>query len=200
MSDMLRKILEASQAASQMQQQQQRAAGGSDPIADMLGGILNGGAAAPSRQPVPQAGGLGVEDLIGMVIGGNASRGEPHHNGAADIISSLIGGGRGASSASINPIAQMLAKRLNIPPQIAQAIVAFFMAQMMKRFFGGQRQQQQPSGGYAPRGGMPRGGMPQQQQGSDNLDLDDLLGKNSSVVGEVNSPHAAIVGVGLTLD
>lgn len=164
MSDILRQILEASQAASR--QQQKQSAAPADPIADLLGGILGGGSApaAPNRQPAPQqAGGLGIEDLIGLVIGGNASQGEPHHNGMADLIGAVLGGGRASSSASINPIAKILAERLNISPQIAQAIVAFFMAQMMKRFFG-KKETQQTQRDYRT-----------QPAADDSLDLDDLL-------------------------
>lgn len=161
MSDFLRQILEASQAAGQRQRQSAETA---DPIRDLLGGILGGGN-APSRRSAPQRDGLGVEDLIGLVIGGNASQGEPHHNGMADLIEAVLGGGRPTSSASINPIAKILAERLNISPQIAQAIVAFFMAQVMKRFFGSKEQAQQPA----------QKDYGTQPQADDSLDLDDLL-------------------------
>ncbi len=160
MSDILRQILEASQAAGQ---QQSRSAETSDPIRDLLGGILGGGSTS-SQQPAPQKSGLGVEDLIGLVIGGNASQGEPHQNGMADLIGAVLGGGRPTSSASINPIAKILAERLNISPQIAQAIVAFFMAQVMKKFFGKKEQTQSVGGGDY-----------RTQPTDDSLDLDDLL-------------------------
>lgn len=180
MSDILKQILEASQAAGQ---NPRRATSGSDPIQDLLGGILGGGnVPAPSRQPAPQQGGLGIEDLIGLVIGGNASRGEPHQNGMGDLLEAVLGGGRPSSSASINPIAKILADRLNISPQIAQAIVAFFMAQMMKKFFGPKDQaQQQPVEDYRP------------QRTDDSLDLDDLL----DIMGDGNALQSRFSNTGM---
>ncbi len=170
MSDLLRQILKASQAAGQ---NPRRSAENSDPIRDLLGGILGGRSAPSSRQPTPQQNGLDIGDLIGLVIGGNASRGEPHHNGMGDLIETVLGGGGSVSSASINPLAKILAERLNISPQIAQAIVAFFMAQMMKRFFGQREQGTQPSINENDRTQPAEDYQTQPDDGS--LDLDDLL-------------------------
>ena len=194
MDSLLESILKAS-AESAMQQQggQSRQAAG-DPIADLLGGILGGGA-TPQRQPAPQAqdpiadilggilgggnaqqamprqqpapGGMGIEDLIGGLIGGNASQGQPHQNGIADMIGAILGGGAGGrGGAGNNIIAEMLSEKLGIPPALAQAAVAFFMAKMFERQM---TRQQRPSG---------QGGIfePRRQAETDGgLDLDDLL-------------------------
>ncbi len=164
MNPLLEAILKASQAQA-AQQQQQAAPGAADPMAQMLEGILGGGGTSRQAAPaMPQAGGgVGIEDLIGSLIGGNASQGQPHHNGIADIIGAVMGGGSG-QNAAVNPIARMLAEKLGIPPALAQAAVAFFMAKMFQR-------QMAPS---APSGGSGGSFMPRQQE-EDSLDLDDLL-------------------------
>ncbi len=172
MNPLLEAIIKASAAGAA--QQRGQAAPAADPMAQMLEGILGGGGAAGGRgmprqaAPAMPQGGPGIEDLIGSLIGGNASQGQPHHNGIADMIGAIMGGGAGGSrNAAVNPIARMLADKLGIPPALAQAAVAFFMTKMFQR-------QMAPSAPSAPRGGGGGGFMPQRQQ-EDSLDLDDLL-------------------------
>ena len=147
-----------------------------DPMADLIGGILGGGSRSQAAPAMPQGGGLPIEDLIGSLIGGNASQGQPHQNGIADMIGAIMGGGSGRG---VNPIAQIIAQKTGLPPMLAQAAVAFFMAKM----FGNQMQRQaqpvmpSPSGGGGSIldsiGDMFKPG--NQAQEDDSLDLDDLL-------------------------
>lgn len=133
-----------------------------DPMLDMLGSIL-GGMGAP-QQPAPrqQAASDPLSDLIGGVLGGNQSA--PQGSGTLmDILGMVLGGqgGRGRSqAAATNPIANLLAEKLGIPPFIAQMVVSYFMAKLLSGQMGGASD----SGFQSGRGA---GG---------GLDLDHLLG------------------------
>ncbi|HFC11538.1 MAG TPA: hypothetical protein ENJ56_01745 [Anaerolineae bacterium] len=193
MNPILEAILKASQASAAQQQSQRAPSQAQDPLSGMLEGILGGGnQRQPQRAPsqaqdpisgllegilggggMPQAapaapqgaGGLDIGDLIGSLIGANASQGQPHQNGIADMIGAIMGGGAGGGSRSAaNPIANMLAQKLGIPPALAQAAVAFFMAKMFERKMQPRAPRNDNSGGFQP-----------QRQDTDSLDLDDLL-------------------------
>ena len=133
---------------------QPRQQGGADPMADILGGILGGGGSAPSgsdvdpimgilggilgggSQPQTQpsgAGGLG--DILGDILGGgNQPQAQPAGaGGLADILGGILGGGSRASS---NPIANILAEKLGLPPAVANMIVSFFMAKLLSNKVG----------------------------------------------------------------
>lgn len=159
MDELLQAILGA--AAQGGTSTPQRGGSQADPLAEMINGILGGGAApAPAS---PSAGGIDIADLIGAVIGQNASQGQTHQNGIADMIGAIMGG---QQSGRINPIAQFISEKTGIPPAIAQMAIAFFMSKM----FQGQSQSAR-GGGSLPRGG---GFQPQEAQ-PDSLNLDDLL-------------------------
>ena len=154
MEELLKAIMGA---ASEGGPVQQRPTGKPDPLAEMLGGILGGGGMpAPSTAP---SGTIDIADLIGAVIGQNASRGQTHQNGIADMIGAIMGGSQ--QTGQINPIAQLIADNTGIPVQLAQIAVAYFMSKMLQ----GQSQSALPrGGGFQPRQSEPNG-----------LDLDDLL-------------------------
>lgn len=137
----------------------------------LLGGLLGSGGTT-AGQPGGSGGSsntINLNDLIGMLIGQNASQGQTHHNGISDLINALIGGGAaggntGGNNQRINPIAQMLADRLGIPPQLAQAVVAFFISRILQK-----QLQNLPAGAQPALPATPAG------TADDGLDLDDLL-------------------------
>ncbi len=104
---------------------------GGDAMGQILRSILQG-ATAPAQsgtpgqaQPrnLPASGSHSLIDLLGSILGGvqNAQGGQ-------------------ASTAVGNPLAQLLAERLGIPPQLAEVIVAFFLSKVMSRVTGGAQQ------------------------------------------------------------
>lgn len=164
MEDLLQAILENAQ---RQQASSRQPAAQADPLADLIQGILGGQSrrAAPVPQPTQAD---PIADLIGGLIGGQT--GSSRGNGQIlDLIGAIMGANQQRSSgirggtAGINPIAAILAQRLGIPPQMAQMIVGFFMANMMKRLM---TQRQQPDNFR---------GIGRDQQDDDDLDLDDLL-------------------------
>lgn len=92
-------------------------ASGGDPMAEILRGILQGaGGAGGGTRPSAAAGGHGIMDLLGAILGGTQAGGLA---------------GAGATGGTTNPLAQLLAERLGLPPQLAQAVVAFFLSKVM---------------------------------------------------------------------
>lgn len=162
----------------------------SDPMADMIGAILGGGsgpqAAAPSLEDLLQGinagdarqmgataptGGMG--GLLEAILGGGAAapqRQPQAAGGLGDILGAILGGGSGSSSGSMGsnaflaPIANALAEKLNLPPAVAQMIVAF----LVEKLFSGGGTAAQPQRAATPR----RAAAPAPAQG---LDLDHLL-------------------------
>lgn len=143
--------------------------GQSSPIADLIGGILGGGA-APSGRRAPAQGQDPLADLIGGILGGggggSARGGNAQGTGQIlDLIGAIMGGGAAPSGArggqEVNPISAMLAEKLGIPPQVAQVVVAFFMSKLLSGMTGQQ------------------GGQPESYKSGgrdkDDIDLDDLL-------------------------
>ena len=134
-------------------------------ITDIIGQIMGGGAAQQRQQPVqPQQ--PGINDLIGAIMGGSSRHDTGQAGGLGDLIGILGGGGR----QSVNPIAQIVAQRFGIPPALAQAAVSFLMARMMKNMMAQRRapQQQAPS---QDEWGIGRA----KPQGPEDINLDDLL-------------------------
>ncbi len=187
MNDILKAILEnaaRSQQAQQPRRQQAQPQAAANPMEALIKGILGGGD-QPQQQrrqqapPQQQAGGLGIDDLIGAVLGGSQRAGTQQSGGISDLINAVLGGGArsagsssgGLGGAAINPIANILAQRLGIPPAIARAVVAFFMAKFVGGMFNkNKQQQQQRQPEYTPR---------QDDYGyrrePETLDLDDIL-------------------------
>lgn len=173
MGEVLKGILGGGASAPAQQPQQ-----GGDMMGEILKGILGGGATPqPQRQEQAPAGGMGINDILGSILGGSQRGGSTQGGGLADLIGTIIGGG-GASGmgggndmgilggAAVNPIAQILAKRLGISPQMAQMAVMFFMSYFMRRMAQPRAQQQPSQDQYNIGRAKPQG---------KSADLDDLL-------------------------
>jgi hypothetical protein len=119
-----------------------------DPLADMLGGLMGGGT---------DSGGADAGDLLEAFMGGGSSQGA---GGMGDLLGALMGGGGGANtgtSALLAPMTDALAKKLGLPPEMAQMVVTFVVTQLLSGKRGGA------SGG-----------------GQGGFDLDDLMVRAAS--------------------
>jgi hypothetical protein len=129
-----------------------------DELADLLGGILGGGAAQ---------GGADAGDLLGAFLGAGSSQGA---GGMDDLLNSFLGGGGSADLAAnplLAPIVDKLAHKLGLPPETAQVIVGFVMAKLLS----GQSNRGRAQAGLAA------------LDSQDSLDLDDLMGRVASQQG-----------------
>jgi hypothetical protein len=86
----------------------------SDPLVDLLGGILGGGM-SQSSQNIPSAGGFA--GIANEIMGSGSSN---------NVTNSLVA-----------PVSTMLAKKLNLPPAIAQMVVTFVMGKLLSNAVGG---------------------------------------------------------------
>jgi hypothetical protein len=89
-----------------------------NPLADLLGGMLGGGA-------TPGAG--GSEDLLQGLLGGPQGAG-----GMDDLLGAVLGGGgaQTGSQASLAPMANAIAEKLGLPPEVAQMVIAFVLSKL----------------------------------------------------------------------
>jgi uncharacterized protein YjbJ (UPF0337 family) len=201
MEDLLQAILGG--AGTQMPSQGAQGSAQENPLADILGSILGGGAQQPSGSAQQGAGDIGdiigsifgggaqqpsgsaqqgvgdIGDIIGSIFGGGAqqpSRGaQQGAGGIGDILGGILGGGSGMNSNTfLGPIVQKLAEQLGLPPAIAQMVVSFVLSKMMGSA-AAKSQATLPSQATPSQRGAQ--GVPQAQQG---LDLDDLLGQMST--------------------
>lgn len=141
MDDLLKALLEGAQTQKPAPHSAKPNMQGMDMLTDILQGALGGAATQqPQQMPQQQPSALNIADLIGMVLGGGQSA-SPNQLGMNPLVA---------------PIANMLAKKLGISPQIAQMVVSFAMAALLSK--GKQK-------------GLP-GSSGATQQG---FDLDDLL-------------------------
>jgi len=111
------------------QQQSQQQPGG-----DLLGGILGsilGGGGAPQGASGAVSGGSPLTDILGGILGGGSG-------------SSGAGGGM---SQLLAPVIEQLAKRLGLPPAIAQVVVSFLLG---KLFSGAASSRALPAGAAQP--------------------------------------------------
>lgn len=157
----MQNLLEALLGGGRADGQAAERGAGADILGDLLGSILGGGTQA---RPAEASGGDPMADIIGTLIGGQS--GDARGNGQLiDMISTIMGGGRqtapGADAG--NPMAEMLAEKFGISPQMAAAAVAFFTMWMVNR----QRPAAGSGGSYRPGGATP--------SAEDDIDLDDLL-------------------------
>lgn len=114
MEDILKVLVNSRQQGSSSQQQ-------SDPMADLIGNLL-GGAQQPSmmgqqsQMPQGQSGGLGdMMGLLEMFMGGNnQQQANPMNQMTNNPIMMLL-----------QPFVGKLAKKMNIPPEIAMMVVSF---------------------------------------------------------------------------
>ena len=97
---------------------QQGAGGVGDLMGALLGGGLSGAASPMGASAGASQGAVGIGDILGAVLGG----------GSTGITSSPL----------LAPIANLLSKKLGLPPIIAQAIVSFVLAKLMSGARGGR--------------------------------------------------------------
>lgn len=114
MEDILKVLVNSRQQGSQSQQ-------AADPMADLIGSLLGGGQPNMMQQqrqmPQQQSGGLGdMMGLLEMFMGGNQQQQANPMNqmGMNNPIMLLL-----------QPFVEKLAKKMNIPPQIAMMVVSF---------------------------------------------------------------------------
>jgi hypothetical protein len=115
-------------------------------------------------QPAPSGGGLaglgGLGDLLKGILGGGMGGGGSTEAGLGSLLA---------------PIANALAEKLGLPPQIAQMVITFVLGKLLSGFAG------QQGGGMIPAPqAVPRGYQSPQPQQPQGLNLDDLLERMGS--------------------
>lgn len=119
---------------------------GSDPMADLIGGLLGG---QQQPQGSGQQGGLGdMMGMLEMVMGGNQSGSTNQAAAGNDPLMMLL-----------QPFVAQLAKKINIPPEIAMIVVSLVAHKLLSHH---------PTSG----------------RDSNSFDLDDMLGQMTS--GKIN--------------
>lgn len=117
MEDILKVLVNSRQQGSSAQQ--------TDPMADLVGSLLGGGQAQPS-QSQQQSGGLGsIMGLLETFIGGNQPSGGT--SSTASMANSPI-------MLLLRPFVEKLAKKMNIPPQIAMVVVSFVAYKLLSHY------------------------------------------------------------------
>lgn len=162
MEELLKAILGGGGSAPTQQSEQ-------DPLADLIGAVLGGGAAAPAPQPQAMPSSDPLSELIKGVLGGEPQAAQPSSGSTIiDILGSILGGGRpgGQNNSFLQPIANALAEKLGISPQVALIVINLAIMLLLSR--------RKEEAATAP-GDTRRGGTPSEQEG---FDLDDLLDKN----------------------
>ncbi len=132
-----------------------------DPLAEMLQGILGGGMGAGSG--MGGSSGIGAGDPMGGLLEAILGGGMGQTGGAQGGISGM-GGATGMDSL-LAPLADALAKKLGLPPEIAMMVVSFLGAKLLS---GGQ-----PASTSKAKPGRSSSGRRSAQ--SQSLDLDSLL-------------------------
>jgi hypothetical protein len=147
--------------------------GAGDPLMDLLGGMMGGGAAGGEG-----GGQQGAGDMAGMLGGLLGGGGQQGAGGMAGMLGALLGGGSAGTGIGsfLDPIVSGLAEKLGLPPEIAQAVVAFALEKLLSGQLGaGDR------GAAAP-------------AGQEGLELDDVLTRMGS--GEpVDADYLASTGM-----
>ncbi len=100
-----------------------------DVLGDILGGVLGRHPSGTSHTPTAPSGGTSSNTKGGMPWG--------------DILGTMMGAGLGSVAANtvLAPIITQIAQRFNIPPRIAQMIVAFAIAQLVQSHMQGGKGQ-----------------------------------------------------------
>ena len=112
MEDILKVLVNSRQQGSSSQQQ-------ADPMADLIGNLLGGGQPSMMQQQnqMPQQSGGGLGDMMGlleMFMGGNNQQSSAMNQTTNNPIMLLL-----------QPFVGKLAKKMNIPPEIAMMVVSF---------------------------------------------------------------------------
>lgn len=176
MEEILKAIL---QGAMQQQSGNQPQKGQSaDLIGDLIKGVLGGQSPMPQKAPAPSSnagatiGGIDLNDLIGILMGGSQRSGVAQSGGISDLIGAILGGGNAVGTngvqggaRGVDPISQILSQKLGISPVIAQAIVTFFIGKFLLPKLQGvlQGASKSAQSGY------------QNKQDDTTINLDDLL-------------------------
>jgi hypothetical protein len=118
MEDILKVLVNSRQQGSSSQPQ-------ADPMADLIGNLLGGGQPSMMQQnqmPQEQSGGLGnMMGLLEMFMGGNnQQQANPMNQMGNNPIMMLL-----------QPFVGKLAKKMNIPPEIAMIVVSFVVHKLL---------------------------------------------------------------------
>lgn len=141
MEDILKVLVNSRQQGSSSNQ-------GSDPMADLIGGLLGGQQQTPTASQ--QQGGLGdMMEMLEMVMGGNQTGSTNQAAAGNDPLMMLL-----------QPFVVQLAKKINIPPEIAMIVVSLVAHKLLSHH---------PTSG----------------RDSNSFDLDDMLMQMNS--GKINS-------------
>ena len=134
MEDILKVLVNSRQQGSPSQQN-------ADPMADLIGGLLRGQPQSNSQQGGTDLGDMA--DLVGSLLGGNQPQGQSQNTnqqagglgGMMELLETVMGG---QSQSSANPIMGLLrpfvaplAKKANIPPEIAMVVVSFIAHKLL---------------------------------------------------------------------
>jgi hypothetical protein len=178
MDDLLKSILGGASAeqkgagATEDPLSQLLGGGSGNPLQDILGAVLGGGAApqgsAGRGAQSPISGQDALSGILGGILGGGAQGGtQQAQDPLGGILGAILGGGRTGVGANsfLAPIANALAERLNLNPAVAQAIVMFAVTKLLPSLLGGGN----ASGAAAPSRSR------RQKPASGGLDLDSLL-------------------------
>ncbi len=130
-------ILKALVSSRQQGSSQQNAA---DPMADLIGGLLGGGGQSQQQSQ----GGDQIADLVGSLLGGAQQQTQPQNSGQQagglgsmmGLLEMAMGGQSGTSTNSpimglLKPFVAPLAKKANIPPEIAMIVVSFVAQKLL---------------------------------------------------------------------
>ena len=163
MEELLKAILGGGSVPAQQSEQ--------DPLADLIGAVLGGGASQPAPEPQPLPSSDPLSELIKGVLGGEPGTDRPSSGSTIiDILGNILGGGRpgGQNNSFLQPIAEALADKLGISPQVALIVINLAITLLLSR-------RKEQAAEAAPSDSARRGGTPSQQEG---FNLDELLDKN----------------------
>lgn len=130
-------------AGSQPQASPSAAASGDDSLTQLLQGMMGGGAAqdygVQAETGVAESGsGLGglLQGILGGsggLAGGMGPASTSSAGGFGDILGAIMGGGSTSmeSDSFLAPIVSALANKIGLPPQVAQAVVAFVVGKLL---------------------------------------------------------------------
>ena len=138
-------LLQALMQGGQPQSSAPGVGSNADPMAQLLQSLLAGGAphglgaqaAPPSAPAEPDMAGL-----LGSILGGAGgfpgsapSQSQAAGGGLGDLLGAILGGGSPAleSNSILGPIVNGLAEKIGLPPQLAQAVVAFVLGKLVER-------------------------------------------------------------------
>jgi hypothetical protein len=134
-------LLQALMQGSQQQSSAQDAGNEADPFVQLLQSMGGGASQGYGTQPgpAPAQGGMDLGSLLQGALGGGggytgASQASAGAGGLGDILGAIMGGGSSTmqSNSILAPIVGRLAEKLGLPPQLAQAVVAFVLGKLMQ--------------------------------------------------------------------